>query len=218
MWQSTPGIRVSSSQFLHTAIVIIPGTFHSSGKLAADKYPGQTRLVFLYIRIYIKCMDISFDTAKDARNIVLRGLSFARAVHFDWASALILEDTRREYGERRFQALGLIDDRLHMLVFSPRADTVHIISLRKANHREIRRLKKRQPNPELIDDEIPEWTAADFKRARPAAEVLPRLIGKQAAERLLKPHGRPKLPDAKVSISLRLPPETLARWKASGRD
>ncbi len=77
-------------------------------------------------------------------------------------------------------------------------------------------MKKRKPNPELIDDEIPEWTAADFKRARPAAEVLPRLIGKQAAERLLKPHGRPKLPDAKVSISLRLPPETLARWKASG--
>jgi uncharacterized DUF497 family protein len=37
-------------------------------------------------------MDISFDPAKDARNIVLRGLSFARAVDFDWASALILED------------------------------------------------------------------------------------------------------------------------------
>jgi len=75
---------------------------------------------------------------------------------------------------------------------------------------------KRKPNPELIDHENPEWTAADFKRARPAAEVLPRLIGKQAAERLLKPRGWPKSPDAKVSISLRIPPETLALWKASG--
>jgi len=77
-------------------------------------------------------------------------------------------------------------------------------------------MKKRKPNPELIDDENPELTAADFKRARPAVEVLPRLIGKQAAARLLKPRGRPKSPDAKVPISLRLPPETLARWKASG--
>jgi uncharacterized protein (DUF4415 family) len=46
--------------------------------------------------------------------------------------------------------------------------------------------------------------------------VLPKLIGKQAAAQLLKPRGRPKSPDAKVSISLRIPPETLARWKASG--
>ena len=75
---------------------------------------------------------------------------------------------------------------------------------------------KRKPNPELIDHENPEWTAADFRRARPAAEVLPRLIGKQAAALLLKPRGRPKSPDAKVSISLRIPPDTLAIWKASG--
>lgn len=75
---------------------------------------------------------------------------------------------------------------------------------------------KRKPNPELIDRDNSEWTDADFKRARPAAEVLPKLIGKKAAERLLKSRGRPKSPDAKVSISLRLPPETLALWKASG--
>jgi uncharacterized protein (DUF4415 family) len=75
---------------------------------------------------------------------------------------------------------------------------------------------KRKPKPELIDDENPEWTAADFRRARPAAEVLPRIVGKKAAARLLKPRGRPKSPNAKVSISLRIAPETLARWKASG--
>ena len=33
---------------------------------------------------------------------------------------------------------------------------------------------------------------------------------------MLKPRGRPKSHDAKVAISLRLPPETLARWKATG--
>jgi uncharacterized DUF497 family protein len=45
---------------------------------------------------------------------------------------------RMDYGEPRYQALGLIGDRLHMLVFTPRADRLHIISLRKANQREIR--------------------------------------------------------------------------------
>lgn len=75
---------------------------------------------------------------------------------------------------------------------------------------------KRKPNPERVSRDNPEWTEADFKRAHPAAEVLPKLVGKKAAERLLKARGRPKLPDAKVSISLRLPPETLALWKASG--
>lgn len=75
---------------------------------------------------------------------------------------------------------------------------------------------KRKPNPELIDRDNPEWTEADFKRARPAAKVLPELIGRQAAEQLLKRRGRPRSPDAKVAISLRVPPETLVRWKASG--
>jgi uncharacterized protein (DUF4415 family) len=76
-------------------------------------------------------------------------------------------------------------------------------------------MAKRRPLTDA-EGEVRELTAADFKRARPAAEVLPKLIGKKAAERLLKSRGRPKLPDAKVSISLRLPPETLALWKASG--
>lgn len=82
-------------------------------------------------------MDVSFDPAKDGRNVALRGISLARATDFDWDSALIVEDTRKDYGETRYQALGLIDDRLHMMVFTPRADLIHVISLRKANDREL---------------------------------------------------------------------------------
>ena len=52
---------------------------------------------------------------------------------------LIAEDLRKKYGERRFQALGLIAGRLHAMVFTPRADKIHVISLRKANRREMRR-------------------------------------------------------------------------------
>lgn len=66
------------------------------------------------------------------------------AAGFDWTGALTLEDTRRDYGEQRFQALGFIKDRLHMLVYTPRAGRIHIISLRKANDRERRRYAKAQ--------------------------------------------------------------------------
>lgn len=83
-------------------------------------------------------MPISFDPQKNDRNIAERGLSFELVEEFEWDSALVVEDSRRDYGERRFQALGLIAGRLHALVFTPRAGRVHVISLRKANRREVR--------------------------------------------------------------------------------
>jgi len=36
------------------------------------------------------------------------------------------------------------------------------------------------------DEDNPEWTAADFATARPAAEVLPAFIGQQATDELLR--------------------------------
>ncbi|WP_016611246.1 BrnT family toxin, partial [Yersinia pestis] len=50
---------------------------------------------------------------------------------------------RKEYPERRFQALGYIEERLHMLVFTPRNGKVHVISLRKANSREVKRYEQK---------------------------------------------------------------------------
>jgi uncharacterized DUF497 family protein len=93
----------------------------------------------LYIRIYNNRVDISFDAAKNARNIATRGISFEQAVEFEWDTALIVADTRKDYGESRFQALGLIAERLHVMVFTPRSGKTHVISLRKANKREVKR-------------------------------------------------------------------------------
>jgi len=90
-------------------------------------------------------MDISFDAPKNERNRRERRLSFELVQNFDWSSALIKEDNRREYGERRFQALGFIEERLFMLVFTPRPPKVHVISLRKANEREIKRYHEAAP-------------------------------------------------------------------------
>jgi uncharacterized DUF497 family protein len=66
-------------------------------------------------------------------------ISFERVLAFEWDCALIVSDTRRDYGESRFQAFGLIAERLHVLVVTPRSGKTHIISLRKANKREVKR-------------------------------------------------------------------------------
>lgn len=81
-------------------------------------------------------MRFTHDPANNERNIAERGLPFDWAEEFDWSTALITEDTRKTYPERRYQALGLITDRLHMLVFTPRDGALHVISLRRANQRE----------------------------------------------------------------------------------
>jgi hypothetical protein len=84
-------------------------------------------------------VDISFDAAKSEKNVLARGIPFDLATEFGWEGALIVEDLRKDYGERRFQALGLIGERLHMMVFTPRDNKVHVIRLRKANEREVKR-------------------------------------------------------------------------------
>ncbi len=62
-------------------------------------------------------MDVIFDPTKDAANRAKHGLSLAEAAGFNFASALIREDRRFDYGEQRLQALGWLDDRLVVLVY-----------------------------------------------------------------------------------------------------
>jgi uncharacterized protein (DUF4415 family) len=75
---------------------------------------------------------------------------------------------------------------------------------------------RRKPDPTLIDRTNPEWTKADFARARPASEVLPKVLPKDVAERLLRPRGRPKTVNPKRLVSLRLSAEVLDHFKAKG--
>jgi uncharacterized protein len=79
---------------------------------------------------------LTYDAEKSRRNEVTRGMPFHLAEAFDWSTALIVEDARKDYKERRYQALGLMNEQLHMLVFTPRQSAVHVISLRRANQRE----------------------------------------------------------------------------------
>lgn len=90
----------------------------------------------------IKSFELSFDPAKNERNIAERDLSFAQAVDFDFASALFWLDTRKSYPEHRIAALGLLAGRVHSLVFAETSTGIRVISFRKANPREVTRYEQ----------------------------------------------------------------------------
>uniref|UniRef100_E6QSD3 BrnA antitoxin family protein n=1 Tax=mine drainage metagenome TaxID=410659 RepID=E6QSD3_9ZZZZ len=74
----------------------------------------------------------------------------------------------------------------------------------------------KKPNPELVDDENPEWTAEDFAKARLAREVLPQIFGAKVAQEMLKPRGRPRVLHPKERINIRLSHEVVQHFKLSG--
>ena len=78
-----------------------------------------------------------WDSTKAASNLARHGVAFDAVLGFDWSSAIEAEDRRYDYGETRMQALGKIAGRYHVLVYALRNDRIRVISLRKANRREI---------------------------------------------------------------------------------
>ena len=66
-------------------------------------------------------MPLTYDPAKSERNEARRGLLFSLAEHFDWTTALIAEDTRKDYGAERvndFAAPGVMNLLRRAVVFS----------------------------------------------------------------------------------------------------
>ena len=81
-------------------------------------------------------MEITYDPKKRDRTLAERGLDFEDAVQLFAGSTLTLEDDRRDYGEPRYQTLGILNDHLVMVVWTERGAARHIISMRKCNDRE----------------------------------------------------------------------------------
>lgn len=89
-------------------------------------------------------MQIAFDPEKNERNVRQRDLPFERAAEFDFANANVFVDSRQDYGEDRYIAIGHLQGRLHVLCFTETAVGIRVISFRKANDREVKRHAKVQ--------------------------------------------------------------------------
>lgn len=82
-------------------------------------------------------MNITFDAAKDAANIAKHGVSLvdAERLNRDWLYCR--PDARRDYHELREIGIAPLVDRVHCVVFAQQGEVFHIISLRRANAREV---------------------------------------------------------------------------------
>ena len=84
-------------------------------------------------------MEFEWDEDKSEACFQQRGFDFAYAaqVFFD-SNRTIKPDTRRDYGEERYQLYGHIEGRLYVVAWTLRQDVIRIISARKANQREVK--------------------------------------------------------------------------------
>ena len=86
-------------------------------------------------------MRITFDPIKRDRTLAERGLDFAQAAEVFAGLRFTREDDRVDYGEQRFVTVGLLDGRMVIVVWTPRGEARHVISMRKANEREQERYR-----------------------------------------------------------------------------
>ena len=87
-------------------------------------------------------MKYTFDPLKDKINLTKHGLSLSQAEWLAWDEALSWIDLRQDYGEVRMIALVPMKQRLYYVVYVNKKVNRRIISLRKANNREIYRYEK----------------------------------------------------------------------------
>ena len=86
-------------------------------------------------------MKIEFDPEKRNKTLKERGLDFSCADAVFAGRHLTRRDDRNDYGEERFITAGRLDGRLVIMVWTQRGKARRIISMRKANEREIKRLE-----------------------------------------------------------------------------
>jgi uncharacterized protein len=83
---------------------------------------------------------ITFDSVKRAKTLTERGLDFADAALIFAGVTVEIEDTRRNYGEKRVICYGLLAGRVVVVGYTPRGADRHVFSMRKANEREKARI------------------------------------------------------------------------------
>jgi hypothetical protein len=79
-------------------------------------------------------MEVEFDSSKDEVNRAKHGMSLALGSRiFADPEHLVLPSIRPVDGEDRYEAVGLVEGKLHTAVYVWRGDIIRLISVRRSN-------------------------------------------------------------------------------------
>ncbi len=81
-------------------------------------------------------MEFEWDSAKRISNLEKHGIDFADASKVFENASVTIEDSRFDYGERRFVTFGLLNESVIAVVHTERENRIRIISARKATKHE----------------------------------------------------------------------------------
>jgi uncharacterized DUF497 family protein len=82
-------------------------------------------------------VEFEWDPEKAASNLAKHGVSFEMAHTFDWETAILVPDQRRDYGEDRSLAFDrATDGEMYVVAFTVRHRRFRIISMRPFGRKE----------------------------------------------------------------------------------
>lgn len=81
-------------------------------------------------------LEFTWDEHKRKTNVGKHGIDFEDAIRAFGNTLFTRTDGRQEYGEERIIGIGLLGDRVIVIVFVERGDLIRMISARKANRNE----------------------------------------------------------------------------------
>ena len=153
-------------------------------------------------------MRVAYDPAKRDKTLADRGLDFEDAVLVFAGVTVEVEDIRKNYAERRVICYGTLEGRWWS----------------SATHRVARFAKSSAcERPTTVSKPVSRRTSkSDLARvdahriSRSEYQELPELTDEMLARASVNKGGRPRSANPRQLISLRLPPEVVARWRATG--
>ena len=92
-------------------------------------------------------MLITCDPNKSRANYFKHGIVLEFAQYLDWTNEMVWQDVRQNYNEVRISGLVPLEGKIYAVVYVLRAESTRMISLRKANNREMKQYDKKHTKP-----------------------------------------------------------------------
>ena len=90
-------------------------------------------------------MEFEWDERKRLSNFETHGVDFLEAALIFEGPTVTTQDTRKDYGEERFNSLGMVDGQIFNVTHTERDGKNRIISAWKGGRKEYERYKNRDP-------------------------------------------------------------------------